>query len=91
MAMINFFKSPRHRQFNYEPLYYNERKEQLDQRVKEIEAEMSRKKDKPYSSLLRRGMKKGYFSELKRAKKKSNIRLIIILLFLVLISYLLLY
>ncbi len=33
MGIPSFFKTPRHKQFNYEPLYYDERKEKLQERM----------------------------------------------------------
>ncbi|MGE0092279.1 MAG: hypothetical protein AB7S40_06950 [Bacteroidales bacterium] len=30
---LSFFKTPKHRVFNYQPLYYDERKEDLQERV----------------------------------------------------------
>jgi len=39
MGIPRFFKIPQHKQFNYEPLYYDERKEKLQERIKRIEQE----------------------------------------------------
>ncbi|MDD4655705.1 MAG: hypothetical protein WCR61_08575 [Bacteroidales bacterium] len=30
---LSFFKTPKHRVFNYQPLYYDERKEELEERI----------------------------------------------------------
>lgn len=30
---LSFFKTPKHRVFNYQPLYYDERKEELQERI----------------------------------------------------------
>lgn len=36
---LSFFKTPKHRVFNYQPLYYDERKEELEERIARAEAE----------------------------------------------------
>ena len=38
-SLPSFFKSTRTRQFEYKPMYYNEREEALAQRIKNIEGE----------------------------------------------------
>ena len=37
MAFFSLFKTPRHRSFNYKPLYYNEQKEELEERLRAAE------------------------------------------------------
>ncbi|MDR2585037.1 MAG: hypothetical protein LBC84_02285 [Prevotellaceae bacterium] len=39
---LSFFKTPKHRVFNYKPLYYNAEKEELQERLARIRAEMER-------------------------------------------------
>ncbi len=39
VSLPSFFRSTRTRQFEYKPLYYDERKEALDKRIKNIEGE----------------------------------------------------
>ena len=91
MGMPRLIKLPRHKQFSYEPIYYDERKEQLKERISKIEGEMGIKKE----GEVQRTMSKGsfsYFNDKKRqAQKFSSIRLILIILFLFLITYFLLY
>lgn len=36
---FSFFKTPKHRVFHYEPLYYDEQKEKMAERLSEIEKE----------------------------------------------------
>ena len=83
MGIPSFFKLPRHKDFNYSPLYFDERKEELEK--KKREASGISFSEKPI-------MIKGYFKERaksnrKKALNKSNIRLITIILFLFLIIY----
>ncbi len=36
---LSFFKTPKHRVFNYQPLYYDERKEKLEERIAKARGE----------------------------------------------------
>jgi len=38
MALFSLFKQPKHRVFNYQPLYYDERKEALEQLIQNANA-----------------------------------------------------
>lgn len=88
MAFFNFVKSSRIRRFNYEPRYYDERKEALEKRIRQIENEVSDQQEGGYQSELRKGFTKGYFHrDLKRRQRNSVIRLIIILALLLFIFY----
>lgn len=40
---LSFFKTPKHRVFNYQPLYWDQRKEELQQRVAKAELERDAK------------------------------------------------
>jgi hypothetical protein len=92
MNIPRFFKIPRHRQFNYQPLYYNPEKEERDKRVREIEREMGiAKEGKEYKPTIRRGSMKSYFKANKRAERNSNLRLVLIIVFLLFLAYFLLY
>lgn len=81
------FKTYKARQFHYEPIYYNARKEQLDKLVRQAETESKMTAEQ---RTMHEGMLKGIYQERKRVEKKSNARvLFIILLFLAAIYYLL--
>ncbi len=88
MGIIKFFRLPKHRVFGYEPIYYDERKEELEKRVRNIEEEIKAEKNGTYVSQIKKGHMKRYFNETKRAKRQSNRTLIIILIGLILLSYL---
>lgn len=70
MAIFNVFKDykPR-RSFNYKPLYYNEEKENLEERKRKIEQEVALKKglELTYQS----GLRKGYLSSKRETSSKS--------------------
>jgi len=91
MGLPRFFRLSQHKRFNFVPRYYDERKEELEKRVKIIEKEMCVGKDEIYVPRIRKGQMRGYFQKTRRVKKQSNIRLIIIIIVLFIITYFLLY
>lgn len=38
MAMLNIFRTPRHQRYNYKPRFYDPQKEEVNERVRQIEA-----------------------------------------------------
>ncbi|MGQ1889624.1 hypothetical protein ACT29H_04205 [Thermophagus sp. OGC60D27] len=90
-----FFKLPNHRKFQYDPIYYNAEKEKREERERRIRQEMglSSEEDKEtrrYGDLIRGGMRrriKSHFEVTRSQRKKSNLRLIIILIFLFVLFY----
>ncbi len=92
MNIPRFFKIPRHREFNYQPIYYNPEKEEREERNRGIKRELGIKEEgKEYRPIIRRGSMKTYFKGNKRAARNSNLRLILIIAFLFFVAYLLLY
>lgn len=92
MNIPRFFKIPRHRQFNYQPLYYNPEKEERESRNQEIRKEMGIVEvEKEYKPTIRRGSMQSYFKANKRATRNSNLRLVLIIVFLLFLAYFLLY
>jgi len=93
-----FIKSKAPRGFNYTPLYYDEQKEQLQERIRAIELETGRRataleaKGAEYTEDALRErisfskVKSGKFAHQSRKTqiKKSNMRLLMILVFLLL-------
>lgn len=85
---LGLFKTPRHRVFNYQPLYYDERKEALNEKV-----EKARRKEAgdyvPGEDI------KGAFSKMKynvkRSKSKDSTRRFITLITLVVFMIALVY
>ncbi len=94
--MARFFKLPTHRQFNYKPRVYDEKKEQMEKRIKRIQAEleMEEHRDNPEhrrnEDFVRQQIRNS-FQENRRIKKRSNMTLLIILAILVAIVYFLFY
>ncbi len=94
MGIPRFFRIPQHRRFHYEPIYYDERKERLEERIKQIEQEYSITNGEDYVPTLRkgsfsdhRGSFSNYYGRKKKAQRYSTTRLIIIIIFLLFISY----
>ena len=94
-----FFKLPKIKQFHYKPRYYDERKEELDKRIAQIKKEMGVTDEQPEGNKYFRGdykthikgQMKGYFKQSRRQKRTSNIRLLIILLILLALSWYIIY
>ena len=92
-----FIKIPRHRRFQYDPIYYNPEKEQSNERERRIRKEMGlpvdEKESRGYTERIRGGMRrrmKPHFEVGRSERKKSNIRLVIILIVLFALFYYLL-
>lgn len=92
---MKFFHTPKNKKFNYEPRYYDEQKEELEARVRQIKREMGvsddESADKPYTSSIRKGEMRGYMRQSQHTKKKSGIRLVVVLIALLALAYYLLY
>ncbi len=94
MGIPRFFKLPKHRQFNYIPMYYDQEKEERMERERRIRKEMGLENEKPdeRTSLIQRGsFRKNISQSQVRSNRNSNIRLVVILGVLLLVTYLLLF
>lgn len=87
MGMPRFFKVPRHKQFHYEPFYYDERKEKLEERIKQIEMEHGIEGEIERSRTITKGSFSHYFDRKKKTQGYSATRLILITIFLLFVSY----
>ncbi len=92
---FSFIKIPRHRVFDHQPIYYDEVKEKRAERERRIKEEMGLKSDdesdKDYAARIRAGFRSGHkikphYEVTRSIKRKSNIRLIIILVILILLA-----
>ena len=88
-----FFKLPSYSVFNYQPRYYDPEKERREQRRRAMRMEQG--KDPDYDSSLStedriRGRIKYRIEPVKKAKRNSNVRLISIAVFLMILAYLIL-
>lgn len=95
---FTFIKLPKHRQFHYSPLYYDEAKEERKERERRIREEMgivAPDDDKVTSieSRVRGKMRRKistHFEVSRNARRVSNLRLVIILVALFILFYYLL-
>ena len=87
MGIPRFFRTPEHRRFHYEPVFYDERKEKLEERIQIIEQEYGIKREDQPARKLGRGSFSGRYKRNKKAQRYSNTRLIVIIAFLLFISY----
>ena len=87
----SFIKLPRHKKFEYKPLYYDARKEALQERIKKIKREMEEDKNiDPKERINREIEKKWQRNNYKQQINFSNIRIFVIFSFLVGLMYYLL-
>lgn len=91
MRVPQFSKINRHRSFDYTPMYYNPEKEDLDNRVKAIKAEMEGKSssdDADREARLRAQFKQNSNTLSYKSKNMSStIRMIIILALVLYLGY----
>ena len=97
MAIPNFFKQNKPRGFNYSPRYYDPKKEEREARramsgEQGAESREQGAHSTAYRSTIMRGSMKNYFPrQRERIERHNMIRLIVIVLILVLITYFFLY
>ncbi|MCB8994075.1 MAG: hypothetical protein H6538_00535 [Bacteroidales bacterium] len=91
MNLPRMFKLPQHRTFTYRPMFHDPEKEEREARLRKIQLEEGMKESTGYTPTIQRGAMRSYFKRSQKAQKQSNVRLIIIIMFLLLISYLLLF
>ncbi|MBN2166385.1 MAG: hypothetical protein JW717_08930 [Marinilabiliaceae bacterium] len=91
---ISFFKLPKHRVFQHDPIYYDEKKEKQKQREHEAKKELGllsqNEKEIGFEDRIRGKMRKRIsppFSIAVRERRKSNIRLLIIIIILMYLAY----
>jgi hypothetical protein len=87
---ITFFKTPRPKEFNYIPRYYDERKEEMEERKKRIEQELGLNKGKDYKHGITRGAMTRRMTERRKSNRSSVIRLLVIIAILLILTYYLL-
>jgi hypothetical protein len=91
MSLPSFFRPAKPKQFHYEPVFYDERKERMQERISMAEQKKGNNPEGQFRRTLTRGSISSRHLGKRKTAKQSIIRLIIIFLFLLLISYLLLF
>ncbi len=84
-------KLPRHKNFNYTPVYYDEAKEELNERIARAEAEA---KGEKYTGTLKAGSLRSSWERgrgrIRQSNRTSYVRFVSILFVLFLLTYLIL-
>ena len=91
MFSSGFGKRPKHRKFDYNPRYWDPEKEALEKTINQYKGDLS-DKDK-MKERISAGLRNRYVGDeqyRKKHVKKSNLRIVYIALFLVLLTYLIL-
>jgi hypothetical protein len=87
---LKFFHTPKNKQFNFTTRYYDEQKEDLENRINQIKREMGytdeQANEKPYASNIK-GRIRENIRKSRHANQSSNIRLLIIIAILSLVAY----
>lgn len=88
MGIPRLFKLPTHKRFHYTPLYYDEQKEELEERIRKIELEYGKvKNNKEYTPGIKKGQMRNYYYRNRGERSNSTARVLIILLFLLALAY----
>lgn len=96
MGLPRFFRTYKPKQFNFIPRFYDERKEELQNRIKNIEAEMGKSLQTPdekqiYRPQIERGSMRRKYIEQKKIERSSTIRVLVIVAILLALAYYLIY
>ncbi len=90
---FTFTKTARHRVFQHDPIYYDEKKEQREERERRIRGELGlldeNNEKSAYADRIKGGMRrriKSHYEVTRSAKRRSNLRLIIILIILMILG-----
>ncbi|MCP3930262.1 MAG: hypothetical protein GY705_14305 [Bacteroidetes bacterium] len=90
MALLKFFKTPRHQQYEYKPRFWDPKKEELEERLKRIEA-VKNNDPEAIKKRIAGGFRKGYSPDAsqnrRRLTKRSNYILLGVILILLLLTY----
>lgn len=90
MAVLRFFRVPKHQQYDYKPRYWDPKKEELEERLKQIEERKGNDAQAIKARLSGGGFRRGYQADdryRKRQVLRSNAVLLVIVIALVLFSY----
>ncbi len=82
---LTFFKTPRNKKFNYRPVYYDQKKDERDQRLKSAFEEENADYEKALRERMRTRWKR---TSEARSRRASNQRLVIIFVIIFLLFYL---
>ncbi len=85
---IRFFRLSKNKTFDYKPMYYNEEKEELQQRIERAKREAGKSDDGTYVPNIKGQFKPVFDREMRRSsQRQSNLRLMVIIAVLFGIAY----
>ncbi len=87
MGLPRFFKLARPKSFNYKPVFYDEREEELKERVEKVAKDMGIEQPLDYKPKLIKGTMRSYMKMSKKTYRHSSVRVIIIIAILLFIAY----
>ena len=89
MMLPKFFRTYKTRQFTFTPRFYNQQKEELEERIKQVEREIQGGNSGGYSGNLIKGSFRSASKRRTTANRNSLLRIVVILAILFLLVYLL--
>ena len=81
------FRTYKNRQFTFMPRFYNQQKEELEERIKQIEKEVQGEKSEGYSGNIMRGSFRRAYQRRSSANRYSLLRIVIIIAILLALVY----
>ncbi|MCF6366354.1 MAG: hypothetical protein L3J35_09140 [Bacteroidales bacterium] len=91
LRLPKFIKLPNHSRFEYKPLYYDKRKEELEKKVNKYKEQKELLQKGEYKPEIKGKFNRSYnHGDTKKQKKAANIRLAIIVFFTAAIVYIIL-
>ena len=91
MKLPRFIRLPEYNKFEYKPLYYDKRKEALEQKIKKYKEQKEAVEKGDYKPDFKGKFKKSYRRDItKKQKKAANIRLFVLIIFFGTITYIIL-
>lgn len=83
----SLFKTPRHKQFEFKPRYYNEAKERINERREQLKKEGWASDDEKIGLIKYRINQKFQRQQYRQGIKQSNIRIILVIVLILLVLY----
>ena len=91
MKLPRFIRLPEYSRFEYKPIYFDERKQNLEAKVKKFKEQKEAEKKGTYKPEIKGKFRSNYSRNItKKQKKAANIRLAVIILFFGIIAYVIL-
>ncbi len=90
VRLRGFFKVPQHDRFEYKPVFYDKRKEKLQEKIKAYKETKELTKNEDYKPNFKGKFSSSFEKTRKKQNKTANLRLLIIIVFLGIITYIIL-